>query len=114
MLTMAFTTYNEVRSTGSHQGSSLFKQPTNKQNRMRIFQSGKTKALLTLLLSLSILIQKEMSQTPVLTISSDPTTPGFTFYNDTRTLTVSSMSTANVHDVIGYLNAWPTDHCRIV
>jgi hypothetical protein len=56
---------------------------------MRIFQSGKTKALLTLLLSLSILIQEGMSQTPVLTISSDPTTPGSTFYNATRTLTVS-------------------------
>jgi hypothetical protein len=74
---------------------------------MRIFQSGKTKALLTLLLSLSILIQEGMSQTPVLTISSDPTTPGSTFYNATRTLTVSSMSTANVNDVIGYLNAGP-------
>jgi hypothetical protein len=74
---------------------------------MSISHSWKGKALLFLLFSLSLLSQQGMSQA-TLTISSDPTSlSGLTYDNGTRTLTVSSTSTVNVSDVIGYLNTGP-------
>ena len=73
---------------------------------MSIFQSGKGEVLLFFLFSLSLLSQQGMGQTS-LTISSDPTTAGWAYDNGTRTLTVSATSTANVNDIIGYLNGGP-------
>lgn len=73
---------------------------------MRICHSAISRALLILLLSLSFLIKEGKSQA-ALTISSDPTTPGWTYNSGTSTLTVTATSTANVNDIVGFLNTGP-------
>jgi hypothetical protein len=71
---------------------------------MNTFQSGHIRIWLILMLSLSLLAQEGRGQA-TLTISADPTTSGWSYASGI--LTVNLTSTANVNDIIGYLNAGP-------